>query len=1780
MPHSLKKLLLATVLMPLVVQSCSCGDEEPGPARILSFTAEPQSALSGQTVTLAWSVADATSVSISAMPGGSIVANDARASGSIVSPAITAETVFVLTAFGEGGNAMSMKTVSIRTAGNVAILSFDADPLTIDAPGASSVLSWSVQDALSITIRESGGGTLTTSTEQSGEFTVMPTAGATTYVLTAEGPGGPVTDTVTVRIAGAPVIVSFVADPPMIDLGENSRLTWQVTGATEVDINDARGTRLHTDTAASGMFSVSPSQNESYVLVARNAAGLEVSSTPVMVGVNRGARILSFTASPDRVDYGDASRLQWEVVRADRIEISAGGDVLHLSTDASGEFVVRPEATTEYLLTAVNGEGNSMLAVTVTVDPTSPRVLSFTANPNPALIGTTSALDWSTAGSTELRVLDEAGLSIFKSAGADGSVDVTVTSTRALYTLEATNVNGTTRSTVIVLGENLPQLEMDVTPLTFVTGPVTATVTWNSTGTGTRLELDGTPAPGFVGTSSGSFNFQVAGTTRVSLYADNAVASVVNELTIHQLIVETEPNDTPGTATPLPGDGGGAAGTISGQSEADFYSVLVVEGGNVFARVTDENDGCLLEASLTFYDANGGILGLANNSQTDCPSIDPRRDSFAADLEPGMYFVAVRGDSGLNYRILVTATPPACGDSILERRVLESCDDGNTQGSDGCDSSCQIEPYAVVTGVGQYVGFTAVLEDSGRIDYYAVDMLSEGYIFAELSQPVEGRCDLGGGGESNDSVLELLDAQARVLGSDDDDGISSCARIDPAYDGFAFVPAGRYYLRVFEDGNDAALGPYVIRISTRPVGCGNALLDSGEVCDDGNLLDNDGCSSACTLEGMSEAEPNNTRDAATPFLLGELATGDLTLADADFYSITVPAGVHLDVYATVGSFDSCPVDPELRIQLLNSAGTLLATNIDGGPDENCGRIWPYTTNAARAVAAGTYYIRVNETGDNAPIGRYYLRARVLAPGCGNTILEDAEQCEDGNLADGDGCSSTCTFEQVLAVTLPTVAPIVFGNSIDPSYQRDAILLNVSSESYLFAQTFAPTIASGRCDGTDTAIRLFAADGTQLGADGDSGVDLCSFINAPGYARLAAGAYWLAVEESGMDRSIPYYELSVVGTPVEICGNGVAENTPVIEQCDDGNLVSGDGCDGTCAVEPVAIVAGPPASSTYSGAIAVPAEHDLIRLDVAVPSMIIAETGVPTIGTCSGDDTFLSLLGPDARTVLVDNDDIDGANNRCSRINGLVTAAARVEAGTYFLRARDYYQDSTITDGVIAAYQLSVELRALNVCGNSLLEASNAEFCDDGNTVGGDGCAANCTFEPVAVVDLVAGTPVTVNQALAASTEVHTIRLNVPQTVYVSAELFAPAPSLCTTVDPLMRIFDASAALLGSDNDDGVASCPLLNRAADPFMRLTPGTYYLTVEENGRNSIVGAYAIVFTPTVPDVCGDSILEPANMETCDDGNAVAGDGCSAICQVEILDTVVLPGPQYVRSDSLPGATNIDTFQLNVTVPTYVRIETYSAAPDCTSIDTFLRLLDSNFVSLGTDDQDGRSSCSLFNPEVDPFALLQPGTYYVQVEETGRNAPIPAYQLYISSFAANVCGSGRVDTGEQCDDGNLTNGDGCSATCQLDAAIAEVEPNNTAALAMATPRIGAGVTTMTGAINPLGDNDYYRIEVPAGQFLTLHARTYSAQGNYLSTCNDQTDTRLRLYAANGTTVLEDNDDINGASNRCSFINGGVPDTDPSARLVAGVYYLRVSYYSDNTPGTTLPYFLHLELR
>ncbi|TMB41990.1 MAG: hypothetical protein E6J58_02295 [Deltaproteobacteria bacterium] len=237
------------------------GTQNTPPPVINSFTADASTVSPGQSTTLRWSLTNATSISIDhgvgAVTGNSVV----------VQPIDT--TTYLLTATNAGGTATSSITVTVR-ARAPAIASFAGSPATIGI-GSSSTLSWSVSNATSLTIDHGVGAVAGTST-------VVTPSVTTTYTLTATGLGGTVTATTTVTVIPAPVISSFKGSPASVAVGVSSTLSWTVSNATSLSID--QGVGLVTGLTS---VSVSPRVDTTYVLTATGLGGVTTSSTTVTV---------------------------------------------------------------------------------------------------------------------------------------------------------------------------------------------------------------------------------------------------------------------------------------------------------------------------------------------------------------------------------------------------------------------------------------------------------------------------------------------------------------------------------------------------------------------------------------------------------------------------------------------------------------------------------------------------------------------------------------------------------------------------------------------------------------------------------------------------------------------------------------------------------------------------------------------------------------------------------------------------------------------------------------------------------------------------------------------------------------------------------------------------------------------------------------------------------------------------------------------------------------------------------------------------------------------------------------------------------------------------------------------------------------------------------------------------------------------------------------------------------------------------------------------------------
>lgn len=222
-------------------------------------------------------------------------------------------------------------------------------------------------------------------------------------------------------------------------------------------------------------------------------------------------------------------------------------------------------------------------------------------------------------------------------------------------------------------------------------------------------------------------------------------------------------------------------------------------------------------------------------------------------------------------------------------------------------------------------------------------------------------------------------------------------------------------------------------------------------------------------------------------------------------------------------------------------------------------------------------------------GQYHLTLESRpANVCGDNAWDPAEQCDDPNLQDGDGCDSNCMVESSEGSTtglldeLGELAGGLFGGGdellgdlleldvigdepyfglIEPAGDVDRVVVEVPEDS-AYAIINVYSLVAGGCEAAqfDPELTLLSADlATEIARNDDHNGSCPRLVSDA----LAAGLYVVEVRESvdsvAQRHEFPY-ELAVT---VDWCGNG--EWGPR-EECDDGNTESGDGCSSTCRVE--------------------------------------------------------------------------------------------------------------------------------------------------------------------------------------------------------------------------------------------------------------------------------------------------------------------------------------------------------------------------------------------------------------------------------------------------------------------------------------------------------------------------------------------------------------------------------------------------------------------------------------
>lgn len=805
---------------------------------------------------------------------------------------------------------------------------------------------------------------------------------------------------------------------------------------------------------------------------------------------------------------------------------------------------------------------------------------------------------------------------------------------------------------------------------------------------------------------------------------------------------------------------------------ADFTNVSYAAGATSFTVRWDS-----LGAETLSLDIGGANV-------TDFPS----RKSGAYEAT-----ASVAGASSV--AVTVTARE---GERSAERTATLPIYPGETEPNDDRGSAEPIDE-GVVGDVGP-----------GDFDVYRIAVVDGGHVRARMAG-VDGSCTAFG-------ALQIEDASGTVVAVAS--GRNDCATIAPdTSPGNRDLPEGAYYVIV----RAAEPTTYFLEVESVAPSCGNDVIESraGEHCEPSTYPEL--CRADCTADVIEEMEPNDRTNEAQPITIPALVAGRADTPrnyDTDVYAFELTAPTRLSIAVTGPDLSGCEYVLD-GVALLRETGQQIVESEIDHLGTWCGRL---EGHEAGELPAGRYLIRVRLLDLEGPrIPRYFLHVNpVEEPVCGNDVRDPGEECDDGNTRPGDGCGPSCNLE-VSATWSQRREPWVFeGGPLD---EDGAVLIEfeMSERGVVMVDVWTPE--DGRCDGPDDDLRI-RLDGVVVGDD--SGVGRCpgldTFIDVAGPPET----HQLIIEPA-TGRAGPFVVVGRINPTERVCGDLLLTTTSS-ESCDDGDLVSGDGCSETCQLEPMAIA--PIEASTELAIPELPRRGSTIGYPLSLPTLDSRITFEPL----PYPDGFCA----DSYELNVFDDGYERIGGRgnfrtgdCARSSLLIT-----DPGSFFVGLRNNARTP------ISPFTLDVDI-ADPTCGDGVWTTGIGEACDDGNLTAGDGCDPQCALETVTAEvepndDTGSATPFYVRtSSIVEETAViagHQ-RPGDPSDFYIIDNNGGGPMWLDVTVErdmecdayQIFRVYDAMGALVAEFERGAVVRCVRLSPTDTPEVAaLAPGRYYLEV----------------------------------------------------------------------------------------------------------------------------------------------------------------------------------------------------------------------------------------------------------------------------------------------------------------------------------------------------------------
>lgn len=376
--------------------------------------------------------------------------------------------------------------------------------------------------------------------------------------------------------------------------------------------------------------------------------------------------------------------------------------------------------------------------------------------------------------------------------------------------------------------------------------------------------------------------------------------------------------------------------------------------------------------------------------------------------------------------------------------------------------------------------------------------------------------------------------------------------------------------------------------------------------------------------------------------------------------------------------------------------------------------------------------------------------------------------------------------------------------------------------------------------------------------------------------------------------------SCLKPPSAVCGNG---NMETGEACDDGNTAANDGCSASCAVESGFTCTGTPSQCAVS---------------TPPPSSAVCGNGSLETGESCDDANSTDGDGCSSNCGIETGYTCNGSPSACHLVNTAVCGNGAVESGESCDDGNTANSDGcssncAVETGFTCTGSPTSYCTEISTCGNGKKESG--EMCDDGNTMNADGCSSQCAIESGFACTgspkstCVPNGPYCGDGNVDASEQCDDGNKNngdgCSSACNVEADYSCSGkPSTCISTKQKYCICHNTGSQSNPYNTISISGSAVCAHKAQHGDTTGPCNGDPISACKGETPLPSSFVCAGAPNPS--CGNGVIE--SPETCDDGNAASGDGCSSTCVVE-PNYSCSGNPSTCVSTPAPPASNVVT-------------------------------------------------------------------------------------------------------------------------------------------------------------------------------------------------------------------------------------------------------------------------------